>query len=143
MIGIEVAGLVLGALPILISGLQACVAGTKPILALWHYHEELKVVSLDLRTEESIFRNTIEILLSDCLEQQTVAALLGNPQGPLWKDTAVEDALHRRLQRDFEMYFENVKSMNATMGKFKERLKLGVDGKVRQSCHSLCTEIAD
>ncbi|KAK5124309.1 hypothetical protein LTR85_002012 [Meristemomyces frigidus] len=131
MSGIEVAGLVLGAIPVVVSGLQACAAASRTIRVACNYSQELEEVSRELRTEDGIFRNTIEILLSDCLDGQALADTLRDIGGKDWKDADVEAAVTTRLKRDYDLYWDNVRSMDSAMTKFKQRLKLGTDGKVK------------
>lgn len=60
-----------------------------------------------------------------------MALLLMDPGGALWKDSAIEKKLRRRLQDAYSGYLDTVDDMELAIEEFKKRLKLK-DGKV---CH--------
>nr|POF20019.1 hypothetical protein CFP56_52268 [Quercus suber] len=131
MSGIEVAGLVLGAIPLVISGLEHYGEGARTIKSMWNYPQEFASLSRRMRVEQDIFRNAIELLLSDCVEDAVLADLLDNPGGDIWSDPKVDEALREKMRRSYEVYLETVRGMQTTLERFSARLKLGPDGKVR------------
>jgi hypothetical protein len=64
MSGIEVAGIVLGAIPLVISGLEHYSEGAQTIRSMWDYPKEFATLSRRLRVENETFRNTMELILS-------------------------------------------------------------------------------
>ena len=81
--------------------------------------------------ELEIFRNTIELLLGDCVDDQLLTDMLENFGGESWSNPDVQGSLRRKLQTSYKVYLELVQSMNNTLKEFKDRLKLDENGKVR------------
>ena len=131
MSGIELAGLVLGAIPVVVAGLESYIKGVATIKRYFKYKNELKSLRTSLTTEYDIFRNSCEELLEGLVQTQRMALLLIDPGGALWKDPAIEKKLRRRLQDAYSGYLETVDDMELAIEEFKRRLKLK-DGKV---CH--------
>lgn len=137
MSGIEIAGLVLGSIPLVISGLEHYAEGVSTIKVMFNYPSEFKSLGRRLRVEQGIFRNIIELLLHDCVGDRLLTELLENIGGKSWSDPDVEKALRRKLQASYALYLEAVESLNKTLIEFKERLKLNEDGKVGYAQPSL------
>ncbi|KAF7506265.1 hypothetical protein GJ744_012073 [Endocarpon pusillum] len=95
MSGIELAGLVLGALPVVVAGLESYIKGVATIKRYFKYKNELKSLRTSLTTEYDIFRNNCEELLEGLVQTQKMALLLIDPGGALWKDPAIEKKLRR------------------------------------------------
>lgn len=131
MSGIEVIGVVLGTIPLIISGLEHYEKCVRTIKDTKHAAVEFKAVVRKLRTEELMFRNTLQILLSECLEHETQKELL-DAMDQSWDSETVRIALRRRLQGSYSLYIEHVQSIGKTLAKFMERLHLGTQGEVCQ-----------
>ena len=134
---IEIAGLVLGSIPLVISGLEHYAECVSTIKIMFNYPSEFKSLTRRLRVEHDIFRNTVELLLHDCMGDQLLTELLENNDGKSWLDPDVGKALRKKLQTSYALYFETVESLNKTLTEFKERLKLSEDGKVHYAEPSL------
>ena len=134
MSGIEVAGLVLGAIPIVITGLEKYIQGVATVKRYFRYKNELKSLLRALSTEYDIFRNSCEELLEGLVPVQRLSFLLQDPGGKPWKDASLEKRLKQRLQDAYKGYLETVDDMEAAVEEFKDRLKLK-DGKVCRPCH--------
>jgi hypothetical protein len=130
MSGAEVAGFVLAAIPLLISGLEHYAEGVTTIRRYLKYKNELRSLLRNLNTEYDIFRNTCEELLEGIVPARKMALLLENPGSDLWKDQVIEQKLKNRLQSSYSGYLETVDDMEDAVNEFKRRLKLGSDGKV-------------
>jgi len=130
MSGIEVAGLALAALPLIISALEHYADGASRVKTWWRYKSELEILRRVLDTEFEIYRNICELLLSNIAGPGKIEALLDDPGGPAWSDPDLEMEMKRLLQTSFPGYIQTINQMNAAIGEFKERLKLGPDGEV-------------
>ncbi|KJY02191.1 hypothetical protein TI39_contig81g00002 [Zymoseptoria brevis] len=128
MSGVEVIGLVLGAIPLIISGLEHYRTCVKAIKSIKHTAVEFGAVARKLRTEELMFRNTLQILLSECMEHETQKQLLEASVGG-WDEEIARVALKKRLQGSYGLYLEHVDSIRSTMTEFMGRLHLDPDGK--------------
>lgn len=81
MSGIEVLGLVLGALPLVLSGLEHYGEAPRAIRSIMDYHREFAALFRTLRMENEILRNTMELMLADRAQESMVVNLLAAPDG--------------------------------------------------------------
>jgi hypothetical protein len=130
MSGIEVAGIVLGAIPLVISGLEHYSEGARTIKSMWDYPKQFATLSRRLRVEQETFLNTMELILTSCVGSKTLQQLLTEPGGISWEESDVEQELRRILQGSYSVFMDTVISMNQALTTFKQRLRLSPDGKV-------------
>lgn len=129
MSGIEIVGVVLGAIPLVVSGLEHYADGVRAIKVICGASKEFKILARKLRAEEIVYRNTLAILLDDCIGIEKQARLTQNPTGKEWYDASVIEALKSRLQESYESFVEHVKSIHSALEDFKERLHIDAGGK--------------
>jgi hypothetical protein len=129
--GIEVAGLVLGSLPLLLAGLQFYAEGIAVTRRYWKYREEVNNLVDELKAENAVYQNSIETLLLGVVDAKDVAEFLANPGGELWRKASFERRLKKRLGTSYEPYLNTILKIRNTAEKFKERLKLGHSGQVQ------------
>lgn len=99
---------------------------------------EFKSLGRRLTVEQKIFRNTIELLLHDIVDDDMLSEFMKDASNEnLWSDPAVERALRNKLQSSYSVYLETIQSMDKTLNEFRSRLKLNDDGKVCLSLVSL------
>ena len=130
MSGIEVAGLVLGSLPLLLAGLQFYAEGIAVTKRYWKYREEVNSLLDDLKAENAVYQNSIETLLLGVVDAKNVEEFLANPGGELWKTSSFKRKLKKRLGTSYDPYFSTILKLRTTAETFKERLKLGSSGQV-------------
>ena len=130
MSGVEVAGLVLGALPILLAGLQFYAEGIAVTKRYWKYREEVNSLLDDLKAESSIYQNSIETILLGVVDARDVAEFLAKPGGDLWLAPSFERKLKKRLGTSYDAYLSTILKLCTTAETFKARLKLGDTGQV-------------
>lgn len=128
MSGIEVAGLVLGSIPLIISALEDYADGVETIKKMIRYKKELRDLVHDLQAEYCIFQDTCEWLLNGLTTTVELETLLENPEG--WKRQELARSLEERLNSKYQVYMDRVTDMNETIQEFKAKLDLGKDGKV-------------
>jgi hypothetical protein len=135
MSGLEVAGVVLGSLPLVISALEHYANGINTAKRFWRYKSEVRSILLQINTERSIFVNTIELLLSGIVGIERMNDFISG--GSFWKKAGVELDLElklkNRLRGAYEIYVANVRGMEAALLKMREKLVLDPKGKVRRS----------
>lgn len=136
MSGIEIAGLVLGSIPLVISGLEHYAEGVRTIRKFRQSTREFVRLKRILETENDIFLNSIEILLKDDVSDQVLAAMLNDVNGSSkWKDPMLDECLQTRLGRSYNTYFAAVKSLAQAVTDLHLELKLNAAGKVCDACH--------
>ncbi|KAF2822061.1 hypothetical protein CC86DRAFT_95126 [Ophiobolus disseminans] len=122
MSGLEVAGVVLGSLPLVISALEHYTNGIHTAKRYWRYKSELRSLILQIDTERGIFINTLEQLLSGLVRIEHMTEFLSNPGGEVWQDVDVQ--LKTRLRSAYEVYFGNVSGMARSLKRIREKLAL-------------------
>lgn len=132
MSGLEVAGVVLGAIPLLIAGLEHYAEGASTVKRIFHAPREFRSLGRRLRVEHDIFRNALELLLTDCVDDTSIQDLLDDVGGSRWSEPEIDAALRSKLQNSYPVYLETVQDMNKTLLALRARLRIGDDGKVRQ-----------
>ena len=130
MSGLEVAGVVLGSLPLVISALEHYANGINTAKRFWRYKSEIQSLILQVNTERGIFINTIEQLLTGVVRFEQMDAFLSSPGGDDWKGVDIEEILQDRLHSAYGIYLDNVKGMGTSLQKMKDKLALDPDGKV-------------
>ena len=132
MSGLEVVGIVLGALPLIISALEHYTQGVTTAKRFWHFKSELRSLLTQIETETSLFVNTIEQLLEGIVRIEKMSELIANLGGEGWEDDTVEQRLKDRLRGSYRIYLENVQGMAGALQTIMKKLVLDPDGKVRQ-----------
>lgn len=131
MSGLEVAGVVLGALPLVIAALEQYTQGIHTAKRYWRYKPELRSLTVQIRTEHRIYVNTLEQLLTGIVRMEHMSELLSNPDGDTWRDVQLNNSMKERLSDAYDVYFDNVRAMSAALKKIMEELALDPDGKVQ------------
>ena len=123
MSGVEVAGLVLGALPLLISGLEHYAAGMNTIKSMWEYEAVLEHLVSEFLLAQAIFKNSCEELLMPILSDDQATKLLEGPS-PDWQDPKLNQQLQKRLGSNYEIYTRVVRNLNRQIKLFTRKLEL-------------------
>ncbi|KAL1303415.1 hypothetical protein AAFC00_006806 [Neodothiora populina] len=104
MSGIEVAGLVLGVLPLFISALESYEKGLGPIRSMFSYREELSRYRRKLIVEYALYNQTIEYLLTPIVDDDKLDAMISQGFSDIWKEPALAGKLQKRLGSLHEAY---------------------------------------
>ncbi|KAL1635637.1 hypothetical protein SLS56_001690 [Neofusicoccum ribis] len=132
MSGIEMAGLFLGAIPLVIEGVKFYVNSGSTLRHYLKYKNILSDLCQELEIEYVIYQNTCEQLLDGLIEDSNEkASLLENPTGNAWKNEILEEKLKKRLARSYCIYMKTMEDMEKDVDEVKKLLKLGPDGKVQ------------
>ncbi|KAH8690916.1 hypothetical protein BGW36DRAFT_364465 [Talaromyces proteolyticus] len=127
--GVETAGLVLGSIPLILSGLEFYANGIAVTKRYWRYREEFRSLIIELRTEHTMFVNSINMLLIGVVKQKEMEEFLADPCGEHWKEKKFDLKLQQRLGTSYESYVDTITQLNSTTDVFKQRLKLDAFGK--------------
>ena len=142
MSGIEVAGLVLGGFPILVSAIEAYRRGLKPLKIWRHYRKHIVRFSNDVEIQQLFFENNLRDLLEPIVVSlNQLEVLLDAPGGPGWKTPELDAQLKSRLSRFYEPYMRTLTNMNDTLGQLQDHLGI-VNGKVKVNDSTLLTRRA-
>lgn len=125
MSGIEVAGLVLGAFPLIISCLEHWHKAAKVGGFFWRVRKEYEICLHDAQFNEILYRKNLEeLLLPIMTDEIEMAHLIGDPGGIGWSDPALRDRLEARLQKSYGLYMGILGEMNETAKELRKHLSL-------------------
>lgn len=129
MSGIEVAGLVLGVLPVVIQALQ----GYRNILSsIRNVESDIQYLILGLETERVRLRTSSELLLEGIVPADDIDDLLEHPFSEKWEALSVANRLKLRLYDAITTYQKTVEDMKTVEAQLQKSLGFMVqeDGEV-------------
>lgn len=112
MSGFEIAGVLLGSIPLVISALEHYKNGIDIISDFRNYRSILKSLKTKLSIQEELYRGTLQRLLLPELSPYEIQSLF--PEGgvqacpSLWGTKEIEDKLHRSLGAKYEVFINVV-----------------------------------
>ncbi|KAL5607175.1 hypothetical protein FOBRF1_007672 [Fusarium oxysporum] len=143
MSGFEVAGIVLGSIPIVVSALQCYMNGLGTLQNFRSYKRILRSLILTLKTEHVNLQNICEKLLTGIAPQTRIEEMIRDPFGDLWREEEIFNKLRLRLWSSLQVFDDRVQDMREAIEEMMEKLNIGPDGKVGsygQHCASANSE---
>ena len=123
MSGDEVAGLLLGSFPLLISALEHYRETAEVLEDWWQIKAEYKKCKNEIKVQELAFENNLEhFLLPLVVSDDEIQSLLGEPGGRQWKDPTLEDKLKSRLPKSYDVFLDTIYDIQATMDRLRDEL---------------------
>ncbi|KLU86152.1 hypothetical protein MAPG_05171 [Magnaporthiopsis poae ATCC 64411] len=152
MSGFEVAGIILGALPILIPAIEHI----RKSLSTKRYDQQLQSLIRNLKAERVKLQNVCEKLLDGLVPPSQIEAMISQPLGDPWRDNETARKIRTRLWDQgsygaFEEAIQNIKeSVDALAAKISAQkdaeaslLKRGIFALKRESYTELLADIKD
>ena len=100
--GVETAGLVLGAFPLILSFLEYYGQGLETLQEWWKFRTEFLSFLHQVGVQSVFFRENLETLLAPIVVSDAeMNALLEHPGGPIWKGPTLDQRLHERLPNSY------------------------------------------
>jgi hypothetical protein len=125
MSGLEVAGILLGVFPLIISSLEHWRDAAKVGGFFWRVRKEYTKCRSDVQFHEIWYkRNLEELLLPIMSDRDEVALLVSDPGGKDWNSKPLQERLENRLQESYGLYIEIIHEMNETAKDLKDELSL-------------------
>jgi hypothetical protein len=138
MSGFDVAGIILGSIPLLISGLEHYSKGVSTIKNMKAYESVLEMMIADFTTSSVIYRNSCEELLSPLmLPDVKFYELLNDPKSKAWDSDELGKELRNRLGDSYEPYKSAVEKLNKRIDLLRRKLDLNDDMQVSALIYSL------
>lgn len=131
MSGVEIAGLVLGSIPLIISALEHWEELLDPAIAYWKYHGELGLAIKELRNQHASYEQSLELILTQATNDEQRSEMMENSNSHYWKDPDIEEALKTKFGRAYAAYVATTKDIQTIMILLVE--KLNIDGAARLS----------
>ncbi|KAI4206281.1 MAG: hypothetical protein LQ346_001177 [Caloplaca aetnensis] len=125
--GIETAGLILAAFPLVISALEHYENGFEVIREWIRFRGEFAAFLNAMIRQRIFFRQNIEELLGPIVSSEyEMSILLDNPAGEAWADKTLNARLRQRLpgKYEYESYAMTVSYILETLHKLKDKLKI-------------------
>jgi len=127
MSGIEIVGLVLGALPLLISGIAQFSATLSTAERLLRPQRELNSLRMRINTELQLFRNTTHQLLLKITNDTDAKNLLEYPSSARWKEEEFERKLKDMLAESYPVWQQAMDNVLGAIKDIRARLNLPED----------------
>ncbi|UPK96945.1 hypothetical protein LCI18_007880 [Fusarium solani-melongenae] len=137
MSGFEIAGIVLGSIPLVISTLENYGAGLSTLQRFRKYRRELQSLIRNLETERIKLHNVCEKLLIGLVPHSRIGALINNPMGDLWREEETLRKIRFRLGKGYEMFEATMNDLKATIDEMARRVDSQKDGMIRDSISNL------
>ncbi|KAI1053766.1 hypothetical protein LB507_007430 [Fusarium sp. FIESC RH6] len=123
MSGFEIAGIVLGSLPLLVTALEAYCQFMRD----WDKApSELKSLNRQLTTERAKLYNVCDLLISDVVEQKEIEAMLQNPFGPLWRIPETHKKIRRRLCDSYDPFEQAIAEIQEALDNIMRHLRVQI-----------------
>lgn len=125
MSGIEVAGLVLGGFPLLISAAEHYKEGFEP-LRKWKRFRSQFIGFIDaVDIEKNMFDATLErFLISADVPEEELQSFMTDPNYDGWYSEDLVEVLRSRLGPSYSVFMSTIKTLNETMADLQEILSL-------------------
>lgn len=124
--GVETAGLVLAAIPLMIEGLRCYIHGCETIKRYWKLRELLESYLTKLMGFQYVLHDTITelFLQADLLDMGALEEFLKSPTDEPWKRPENEVQLRLHLGVKYETYTKTIEGIKRLMSEISERLRL-------------------
>ena len=123
MSGLEIAGVLLGTFPLIISGIEHWRNCAKVGGFFWKVRKEYSRCRSDVNFHEILYKRNLKALLIPIVnEAASVDSLVDDPGGKGWKDQALQGKLVERLQESYNVYVEIIQEMNDTAEELRKEL---------------------
>lgn len=133
MSGFEIAGVVLGSVPIIVQACQFYVKLIEDshILRRRYYIRELRSRIRTLNVEYVRLQNVCEKLLLGLVPNSQIEILIADPLGDAWRDASVQQRINLRLLRGGPAFSETLEDMLDAIKTLKKKMGIDPDAKVR------------
>lgn len=138
MSGIEIVGIILGALPLVIKGCAWYYEGVQPMKDYCKYGPALKALETRLSIQAVVYQDNIKrLLISSEVTAEEVHVLFNNIEPwkftEAWQSGHLAEKLRNKLgPQDFSTFLSAVTQIDILMTKLMDKLKLDSKGKVSQ-----------
>ncbi len=134
MSGFEIAGVVLGALPLLISAMEHYESSLDRVLAFFKWKDELHKAMRELWIQHSYYEMTLRNLLVGMVDEAELVEMMSQPQSPLWKSPGLDEKLRQKLGAAHGIYGYTIQNM----GRHMETLASHLDIDRKRVCSLYC-----
>ena len=121
--GVETAGLVLAAFPLIISALEHYQEGFETLQDWWRFRSEFVAFTHSIGIQSVMFMENLEELLRPVVASDLeMTSLLDDPGGAMWNHPSIERRLMERLPKSYDIYRFAIDDINLVLEKLKAKL---------------------
>jgi hypothetical protein len=135
----EIAGLVLGAIPLLISALEHHEKLVKPAVAFVRWRGQLPNSTRRLWMGHTAYEQNVRLLLMQAMSSEDIDRIMGDPQSDDWKDEWLVTELQEKLGNAYQATMSTIREIADIMVSVATALNIEGADKVRRSPPSLFT----
>lgn len=125
MSGFEVAGIVLGGIPLVISALEHYKNGVSLVQRYRRYERELQRLIRNLETEQVKLQNVCEKLLDGIVSPSLIDKMVENPGGELWSKQETQKAIRTRLWKSWDVFERTLRDIQTATDEMYDKLGHG------------------
>jgi hypothetical protein len=123
MSGIEIAGLVLGAFPVLLYSLESYRKSAEGLTEWWRIQRTVKKCRQDLQYHRILFEGNLErFLLPLVVNDDELQTLMADPAGEGWEDPELEVRLKQRLPKSYDLFIDIMEGIQELVESLKKEL---------------------
>ncbi|KAG5810240.1 hypothetical protein H9Q74_006580 [Fusarium xylarioides] len=127
MSGFEIAGIVLGSIPLLISAIEHYSDSLDRATAFFKWKDGLNSVLREFWYQHSSFELTLRNILKDVASPSEIEEMIGDPHHELWKSRDLSQALQEMLKFAYRPYISTIKDMHTCMKRLASHLDIDRD----------------
>ncbi|KAJ4244351.1 hypothetical protein NW762_014478 [Fusarium torreyae] len=127
MSGFEIAGAVLGSIPLVVSALENYKNGVRVIQRYRRYERELQSLIRNLETERVKLQNVCEKLLDGIVPPSRIDAMVENPGGDLWLKEETQREIRARLWKSWDVFQWTLSDIQTATEEINKKLGNGAD----------------
>ena len=136
MSGIEIAGLVLGSFPIILSCLEYYREGFEPLEEWWSFRTRFIAFVDDINHQMMRYNGNMTRLLDPIIaDNDSLTSLVQNAKDPRWTDGSLTHLLKQHLTSEYGRFLRIMERMEEEIGGLKKLLGIK-DGEVRPERNS-------
>ncbi|KAJ4294169.1 hypothetical protein N0V90_007859 [Kalmusia sp. IMI 367209] len=125
MSGLEIAGVLLGAFPLIISALEHWRDVAEVGRFLRRTRKEYSACRREVQFHEIVYKRNLKgLLLPIIKDADEVARLIDDPGNEDWRNKALQQRLEEQLQESYNLYMEIISEMNETAEELRKELAL-------------------
>ncbi|KAF4462726.1 hypothetical protein FALBO_10464 [Fusarium albosuccineum] len=129
MSGFEIAGVVLGSIPLVVSTLENYKNGLRTIQRYRRYDREIQSLIRNLETERVKLQNLCEKLLDGLVPPSRIDAMVENPGGDLWFEEETQKKIRARLWKSWDVFEWTLRDIQTSIQEVYETLGNAADTK--------------
>lgn len=126
MSGFEIAGLVLGAFPIVCSAAKQLKPVFENTKSWWKFETSFEIFTAAITTQEIAYRQVLRRLVEPLdITEKEYESLISDPNASLWHESHVQQGLQQRLQGDeYHWFMSNMVDLKTAVLELQKLLPL-------------------